>query len=126
MTTYLLFSWLFGPQLLGVMFLVIWTILHYYPPKKINNLYGYRTTLSQSSQQAWDEANRYSANYMIKLSVVMIVVGAITTTLLHIIPMPAKVLVLATVFLVILSGIAPAILMIVATEGHLEKLFGDK
>ena len=126
MTAYPLFNWLFGPQALGIVFLIIGVIQHYYPPKKINNWYGYRTSISQSSQEAWDEANRYSANYMIKLAIVVIIIGIITTLLLHFIPMPVKVWNVLTVFSVMLSGIIPPLFMIVSTEKHLQKLFGDK
>jgi len=123
MTTNPLFNWLFGPHILGIIFLILGVIQQYYPPKKINNWYGYRTTISQSSQRAWDEANRYSANYMIKLGIVVIILGIITTTLLHFIPMPVKVWNGLTIFSVMLGGIMPPLFMIVATEKHLQKQF---
>jgi hypothetical protein len=35
--------------------IVFWT----YPPKKINEFYGYRTTRSRKSQEAWDFAQKW-------------------------------------------------------------------
>ncbi|MFF2912422.1 SdpI family protein [Paenibacillus sp. NPDC057934] len=40
------------------------------PPKKINSLYGYRTKRSMKNQLLWDEANRYSAELMIRYGLV--------------------------------------------------------
>src|SRR5476649_743837 len=110
MTAYPLFNWLFGPQVLGLVFLIIGLIQHYNPPKKINNWYGYRTTISQSSQEAWDEANRYSANYMIKLAIAMIIIGIVITALLNFIPMQVKVWSILKVFTAMISGIIPPLL----------------
>lgn len=38
-----------------------------FPPKKINGLYGYRTSNSMMNQRNWDFAQIYSAKEMIKL-----------------------------------------------------------
>ena len=49
-----------------------------FPPKKINHLYGYRTRTSMQHQEAWDFAQKYSANEMMKLGTIMLVLaGAI-------------------------------------------------
>ncbi len=45
-----------------------------FPPKEINDLYGYRTARSKSSQEAWDEGNRMSADFMMKLSLVSVLI----------------------------------------------------
>ena len=49
-----------------------------FPSKKINHLYGYRTRTSMQHQEAWDFAQKYSANEMMKLGTIMLVLaGAI-------------------------------------------------
>jgi len=119
-------SWFFGPQLLGVVFLIIGIILYLFPPKRINNYYGYRTESSKRNQQTWDAANRYSTIYLLKISLVLIIAGFILTALLKEIAVPLKIKVASTVLLLIVSGMAPAILTIVSTEKYLTKTFGDK
>jgi uncharacterized membrane protein len=44
-------------------FLSILTLL--FPPKKINSVYGYRTSKSMSSQKAWDTAQKISSRIML-------------------------------------------------------------
>lgn len=48
------------------MLLLAWVVKRY-PPKRINQLYGYRTNRSMKNQEIWDEANRYSASLMYRL-----------------------------------------------------------
>ena len=64
-----------GPQLIGLLFVLIGLMQKYLPPKKINGWYGYRTATAKSSQQLWDEGNRYSALYMIKAGLIVLVIG---------------------------------------------------
>jgi uncharacterized membrane protein len=47
------------------MILLIALITKYYPPKKINNLYGYRTKRSMMNKDTWDFANSYSTQILI-------------------------------------------------------------
>src|SRR3954466_2148359 len=68
---------LFGPHLIGVLFIIIGLLQRYLPPKNINRWYGYRTLTARSSQQAWDEGNRYSAVYMMRAGLFLLVLGAI-------------------------------------------------
>ena len=119
-------TWLFGPQLIGFVFLIIGSIQHFFPPKKINNWYGYRTPAAQRNQQTWDEANRYSANYMIKCGLIFIVLGLLFSGVMNTVHVALKVRAIITIFLLLVSGMLPAILMIISTEKHLTKTFGDK
>ena len=125
MTTNVVFNWLFGPLVLGLLYLIIGAIQYRFPPKKINNWYGYRTSTSQKNQETWDEANRYSAKYMIKIGVIVIVIGFITTAILNNLVMSLKPKEALVIFVFMLGGMLPPILMIVATERHLNKLFGN-
>ena len=68
-------------QYLSTMFLILITvgpiyflagwILFQYPPKKINSLYGYRTTRSMKNQEIWDYAQKKSAKEMMKVGLIM-------------------------------------------------------
>jgi len=122
----LTFNWFFGPHMLGAIYLLFGGIQYFFPPKKINNWYGYRTPLSKSRQDIWDEANKFSALYMMKLGVIFIVIGLCTTTVINVIPMAVKIKEAVSILLLLVSGMLPAILMLTATEKHLAKLFGKK
>ena len=54
------------PALTGPAFLIIGALQLKFPPKKINSLYGYRTSKSMKSQERWDFAQIFSAKEMIK------------------------------------------------------------
>jgi len=55
----LLIHLMFGPALFLIGFLY-----KSFPPKKINDLYGYRTARSMKSQEAWDMSNKLSAQLL--------------------------------------------------------------
>jgi uncharacterized membrane protein len=51
----------------------LWPFVVYFklfPPKKINNFYGYRTKSSMKDQESWDTANRYSANALLVVALI--------------------------------------------------------
>ncbi|WP_417200309.1 SdpI family protein [Bizionia sp.] len=50
----------------GLIFVVVGIIMYKFPPKKINGIYGYRTSNSMKSQERWDFAQIYSAKQMMK------------------------------------------------------------
>jgi len=118
--------WIIGPQLVGVVFVLIGWIQKTWPPKKINDLYGYRSDTSKKSQEAWDEGNRYAARYMIKAGVVCIVVGLPVSALLHYVKMQGdyKGVIM---YMITLAGVMGSVLsMMVKTESHLERKFNQK
>jgi len=116
-------NWLIGPQLIGVLLIIIGAIQHFFPPKRINNYYGYRMPSAQKNQQTWDEANRYSAICMIKCGVVVTILGVILTFIFMQTTMPANLRDGLAIFTLLVSGMAPVLVMIVATEKHLSKKF---
>lgn len=63
--------------LTGTTFLIAGFVMLKFPPKKINNLYGYRTSSSMKSQKRWDFAQTYSAREMIKLGVILVLLSLI-------------------------------------------------
>ncbi|MEM6524747.1 MAG: SdpI family protein [Bacteroidota bacterium] len=46
--------------LLGPLLVLIVTLVNIFPPKQINDVYGYRTARSKRDQKSWDEAQRFS------------------------------------------------------------------
>jgi uncharacterized membrane protein len=113
-------QWVVGPQLIGLIILIVGYAMKRFPPKRINSLYGYRTAASMKNQQTWDEANNYSAKLMIKAGLVAILPGLIMAALI-----PIKyefVMAIAA----ILAVIGITITLLVCTEKHLKKIFDDK
>ncbi|RWY55876.1 SdpI family protein [Mucilaginibacter gilvus] len=118
-------TWIIGPQLLGFIFLAAGYIQKYYPPKKINALYGYPTTASMLNQQNWDEANRYSTALMIKYAWIMLVAGILITALLMLFGVKENSFVLIKIALMITAAIIVLINMIRLTERHLKQITPD-
>lgn len=62
----------------GIFLLILGFVFYKFPPKKINHIYGYRTTRSMKSQDTWDSANEFSSKWMMRFGVlVMLVSGAL-------------------------------------------------
>ena len=47
-------------------------VLKFWPPKKINNYYGFRTKVTASSQEAWVYAHKICANVLLIYSSIVI------------------------------------------------------
>jgi len=115
--------WIIGPQIVGVILLLLGSIFHYYPPKHINKWYGYRMPSAQKNQATWDEANRYWAIYMVKTGIFLVVAGLLVTFILKEVSIPARLKEGLTALFLIASGPIPCLFLIVSTENHLEKTF---
>ena len=61
-------SHIFLHLLIGPLMLVLSLIFFYFPPKKINLVYGLRTSMSMKNQDTWDEANKRSTHMMLLVS----------------------------------------------------------
>ncbi|WP_232333208.1 SdpI family protein [Mariniflexile maritimum] len=61
----------------GIVSIIAGLIMRKFPPKKINALYGYRTSSSMKNQERWDFAQFYSSKEMIKIGLINIVVSFI-------------------------------------------------
>ena len=64
--------------IVGGGFLAIGIFLVKCPPKKINGLYGYRTSRSMQSQEAWDFSQRYSSKIMVMVGIVYVILGPLS------------------------------------------------
>jgi uncharacterized membrane protein len=119
-------GWIIGPQLIGLIFLLVGLVQMRFQPPKINNYYGYRLPSAMKNQQTWDEANRFFASYLVKCSLVIIVGGIAITAGLNMIVMTVKVQeALHVMFLILTSTLAMPIIL-GATERHMEKTFNNK
>src|SRR5690554_6492439 len=59
------------PSTSGLIFMLAGFIMLKFPPKKINSLYGYRTSSSMKNQERWDFSQKHSAIEMIKLAAIL-------------------------------------------------------
>ena len=95
-----------------------------YPPKKINGFYGYRTTRSRKSQEAWDFAQKYSAKMMTVLGLVTLIVAAAAHLFRNSLCINSDYLMIYDITITFALPIIVAILPIVFTESELRKRFG--
>ena len=64
---------LFGmPFITGFVFIIAGFITYKFPPKKINMLYGYRTSASMKNQKRWDFAQKYSSKLSLLLGGILL------------------------------------------------------
>ncbi len=61
----------------GILMTLLGWIYVKYPPKKINELYGYRTRRSMANQEIWNYANTIGAKMMLYLGVIMLFIGSV-------------------------------------------------
>ncbi|PJR03820.1 SdpI family protein [Avrilella dinanensis] len=61
----------------GIIFLIFGAIMYFFPPKKINGWYGYRTGGSMKNQKNWDFAQKYGAKVMMIFGLIMTVLSPI-------------------------------------------------
>ncbi|RYD91089.1 MAG: SdpI family protein, partial [Sphingobacteriales bacterium] len=113
--------WIIGPQLIGIIMLVVGYIQKRFPPKSINLLYGYRMPSSMKNQQTWDAAQRYSARLMIKLGILFILTGVAFSVTLGLMPMRDEFRMLISGITLIVVAIFNGILLILYTEKYLSK-----
>ncbi len=62
-------SFLIIPIFTGPIIIIAGFVLLLFPPKKINGLYGYRTSSAMKSQTHWNFAQNYAAKEMIKIGI---------------------------------------------------------
>ena len=102
----------------GLIFLLAGFIQQRFPPKKINHLYGYRTSNSMKSQESWGFAQEYSAKKMMKMGAYITALGLLAWSI------DLQLLWSVWVALIIIT-IGP-ILMLLQVEAELKKRFPKK
>ena len=98
--------------LVGLAFSIAAFITMKFPPKKINGIYGYRTSRSMKSQENWDIAQRYSSRLMLKQGLSMLAIGG----LLIVLAIPDELSAVISIALLIVS----VIVLFVQTEKKLK------
>ena len=109
---------------ISALILTVGIVLWMYPPKKINEFYGYRTTRSRKSQEAWDFAQRYSAKLLTIFGFAALIVGAAAHLFRNSLCINSDYLMLYDICITLLLPIIVAIPPIVLTELKLRKRFG--
>ena len=94
------------------------------PPRQINEFYGYRTTRSRKSQEAWDFTQKYSAKMMTVLGLVALIVAAAARLFLNGLCINSDYLMLYDICITLLFTIIVVLPPIVLTELELRKRFG--
>lgn len=61
----------------GLILIVAAIVTKIFPPKEINDLYGYRSRRSKQSQEVWDFAQAYSAEFLVWVGVYNILIGTL-------------------------------------------------
>lgn len=65
--------------LTGFLFFIAGLIHYYYPPKRINHFYGYRTKRSMRNLTVWKFAQTYAAKKMQRLGLYLVVLGLLAS-----------------------------------------------
>lgn len=69
------------PFLTGIIFTITALITLLFPPKQINDLYGYRTNSSMKSEQAWTFSQRYSSIRMFRGGIFLVLLSYVVSLL---------------------------------------------
>lgn len=62
---------------IGVFIIVIGLLFKWFPPRKINSIYGYRTNRSMKNKKTWNYAQLIGANSMMLTGVLLGAIGVI-------------------------------------------------
>lgn len=97
----------------GLIFYVTGLFIKKNPPKMINSLFGYRTKRSMKNQLLWDEANKYSAEIMMRYGLAYALISSILSVLFEGIYIT---------FVILGLILVPITLMIIKIENRLKEL----
>lgn len=64
--------------LVGILFFVIALLYFLFPPKKVNALYGYRTSHSMKNEDIFQAANKKSASLFLYLGSILLLIGLVS------------------------------------------------
>lgn len=84
-----------------------------FQPKSRNAVYGYRTSTSLRSDEAWRKANKFSARILLILSIILI---PLSVSFYLIFPYKNTSIILTSLFVLIMP-----LLILILTENHLKK-----
>ena len=104
------------PILVGSVFLFAGLLMFVFPPKKINYLYGYRTSSSMKNIERWNFAQKLSSKLMVICGILLLVTGFIGVILF---PNQTAINIIG-----IIESILLTIFLFIKTEIDLKKKFG--
>jgi uncharacterized membrane protein len=104
--------------LIGPLMLFFSVIFILFPPKKINSLYGHRTSTSMLNPDTWKTANNLSSKMMLYVSIITCLIQL--SSIILAIDVEKSIL-YATLFLVV-----SLIFGVVLVEKELKKIFDNK
>lgn len=110
------FFWITG-LLIPFIMIIMGLVFMFRPPKKINSIYGYRTSHSMASQEAWNYAHVIAGRVWLVIGSILTAVTA-AVKLIVIIPPEYLMLIILAADLVLLIAPIPYV------EGRLKKQFG--
>lgn len=70
-------EFLIANGVISLVYILAGIITLLYPPKNINYLYGYRTTRSMKSKEAWKASNSFASKLMILAGIDLLILGVI-------------------------------------------------
>ncbi|KMT22730.1 SdpI family protein [Clostridium cylindrosporum] len=97
----------------GIIFIIAGLVLRYFPPKSINGVIGYRTSMAIKNKETWDEAQRYGGNSMIVFGIINFIIAAFTY----------RIHALSNEVFQIMFLIVGSIVVIIIVEVHMKKMF---
>lgn len=103
--------------LLFVIYLITGLISYYFPAKKVNSFYGYRTPRSQKNQANWDYAQKMSS----KVLIVFAFINLIALCLLSLILIHFQIAIDSIIPFQMILMVMLAIVMLIICERKLEK-----
>ena len=106
----------------GIIFFVLGRHLQNHPPKNVNEVYGYRTSNSVRSQEAWDFSQVYAGQSLKKLGVIFILLCLPGVLIKHFFnwSMPVLIIIFVVVTLLMIA------LLILKIERSLKRKFDTK
>lgn len=104
--------------LVPVSMLAVGVIFSFFPPKHINDWYGYRTSRSRRDQESWDFAHRYCGHLCLKNSFILLLLSlGLVVIFSHLSD--------AVLAMLTLVQIIPFLVVIAKTEKALKATFED-
>lgn len=112
-----------GFMVIPIIMLGFGYVMRKYPPKKINGIYGYRTSKSMKSDETWKFAHEFCGRIWVKVGLVMLLVSL----LIFFITLRYKEDTLdLIILLVVLLQTAVLLISIIPVEKALGNLFDNK
>lgn len=109
--------------LIPVIMVVFGTIFGTHIPKKINTIYGYRTTRSMKNQDTWQFAHKYWGGLWIRLGIIVLIPSVLLSLLFFYFPSKNAMAVFSLVTVMLQTIVL--VISIVPVEKALKRTFDE-